>query len=413
MAADSRALLTKGSMGRRVRLALALRDGTWVDRARVIRVCVLLLVAHLALWGYLLAGEGTRDPLGRPIAPDFSFLYAGSRAIQGGAAVSLYDFQRAQELVRDVTGSSVYAWFYPPAAFFLFYPLAWAPYLASLAGWLLASIGAFVLAIRAIVGHRLAILAAVAFPAVHVAASHGQGTILAAAAFGGFLVLLPTSPAAAGALLAVASARPHTFVLIPLALVVGRQWVALAAATLAVALPSALATAVFGVGVWPAFLEAIQLAGGPAVAHGIPAFKLCSTYGALRLLGADAPVAIAAQAATAAASALAVAWLWSREIPFELRAAGLAVAGLLVSPYLFDYDLVVVGVAIALLARFGWRAGWLPWEKTALAVAWAIPIVARPLAVATHLSVAPIVLAGLLVAIVRRARAGRQAVARQ
>ena len=51
--------------------------------------------------------------------------------------------------------------------------------------------------------------------------------------------------------------------------------------------------------------------------------------------------------------AASLAWLWHSDAAFELKAAALALGSLLATPYVLDYDLVVLAVAIAFFARHG------------------------------------------------------------
>jgi hypothetical protein len=66
-----------------------------------------------------------------------------------------------------------------------------------------------------------------------------------------------------------------------------------------------------------------------------------------------------------------------------LKAAALVVASLLAAPHSFDYDLMLLAPAIAYLAADGIENGFGPYEKTALALLWFVPLIAR--AVAEHL----------------------------
>jgi hypothetical protein len=50
-------------------------------------------------------------------------------------------------------------------------------------------------------------------------------------------------------------------------------------------------------------------------------------------------------------AAIALGWFWRRNAPFSLKAAALAVASLLASPYLYIYDFAVLTVAFAFLYR--------------------------------------------------------------
>jgi len=58
----------------------------------------------------------------------------------------------------------------------------------------------------------------------------------------------------------------------------------------------------------------------------------------------------------------------------------LIVASLLSTPYCLDYDLTVLGPALALLVSYGVARGFPPYGKTLLALIWTLPLFARPLA---------------------------------
>ena len=72
---------------------------------------------------------------------------------------------------------------------------------------------------------------------------------------------------------------------------------------------------------------------------------------------------------------------------YPLKAAALCIGTILATPYSFDYDMMVLAPAIAFLAADGLRRGFLPWEKTALAALWLVPLVARTVA---HASMIPL-----------------------
>lgn len=77
-----------------------------------------------------------------------------------------------------------------------------------------------------------------------------------------------------------------------------------------------------------------------------------------------------------------VLWLTRRARAAERNAAALA-AALISTPYVLDYDFVLLGIAIAFLAADGLKRGFLSWEKTLLALVWIAPLVARQVAAAT------------------------------
>ena len=80
-------------------------------------------------------------------------------------------------------------------------------------------------------------------------------------------------------------------------------------------------------------------------------------------------------------------WLWRSAAPYPLKAAALCLAAILATPYTFDYDMMVLAPAIAFLVADGLARGFGPWEKTALAALWLMPLVARTVA---HVTLVPL-----------------------
>jgi hypothetical protein len=68
-------------------------------------------------------------------------------------------------------------------------------------------------------------------------------------------------------------------------------------------------------------------------------------------------------------------------VAFDIKAAALATAALVVTPYLYPYDMVVLAIPMALLVKLGAADGFLPYELPALGLAVAL-LVAFPFVVA-------------------------------
>lgn len=386
------------------RIAAALRSGDWVCWPRVRAVCAMLGMAYVATWAYLLAGPGHLDPLGRAVGTDFALFYGVSRALlEGTPAASLYAPPVLNDVLRPFINGGAYVWMYPPIAFLPYWPIGLVPYLGALAAWNGAGLVAYLAALRHLVAGRRALAVAAVFPAVFVTTMHGHNGLLIAAALGFGLVLLPTRPVAAGLLLGLGSVKPHLVLLVPVALVVARQWRALVAAAASALSLAAIVTIAFGAEPWRAFVQSSVLARGLLEMGGLPYEKISSAFSSVRLVGGSVELAYALQGVTAAAAAAAVVWLWVTPCGYELRAAGLVFASLVTTPYVYDYDLVVLAIGLGFVARVGLRDGWLEWEKTAFAIAWILPLIARSLATSIHLPITPAVLSWVLALTVRRA----------
>ena len=102
-------------------------------------------------------------------------------------------------------------------------------------------------------------------------------------------------------------------------------------------------------------------------------------------------------------SRAALIWLWRSPASFALKAAALCLAAILATPYSLDYDLMVLAPAIAFLAVDGLARGFGPWEKTALAFLWAVPLIARGFAQVTFIPLGVIAMLVMFALILRRA----------
>jgi hypothetical protein len=99
-----------------------------------------------------------------------------------------------------------------------------------------------------------------------------------------------------------------------------------------------------------------------------------------------------------------VVWLWRGPASFALKAAALLTGSLLVSPYTLDYDFVVFGMALAFLVSHGFARGFRPWDRTLIALAWFVPVIARSVGKFAYLPLGFLALAAIFALIVVRAR---------
>jgi hypothetical protein len=102
-----------------------------------------------------------------------------------------------------------------------------------------------------------------------------------------------------------------------------------------------------------------------------------------------------------------MAWLWHSDAAFELKAAALATGSLLATPYVLDYDLVVLAVAIAFFARYGLKRGFRDYEISLLAAAWIVPLLSRSIAGVTTIPLGLILMLTFYALVLRRAALDR------
>jgi len=380
----------------------------WITAGRVLGYSKLVLAVYAAmavLWVSL--SHDLIDPAGKPLGADFINFYAASEFALQGRLAEAYDIGRmaeAQSAIVPAAAGQVVPWQYPPSFALLILPLALLPYSLACVLFMSATLLLYLWLVHAILPDRRALLVALAFTAVLVNALGGQNGFLSTALLGGGLILLETRPLAAGVLLGLLTFKPHLGILVPFIMVAGGYWRAVGAAVLTTLLFALLAWLAFGIESWEAFRDHAAVAADYLRSGVLPWDKMASVFATARLLGASVALATVLHAVVALAAGAMCAWAWWRGGSLELRVA-LAVTGTtLVSPAIYDYDLVLLAVPIAILAADGMHAGWTPGVRTLLVIAWLAPLIGTSLARYAHLPLVPLVLLALFWACWRRLR---------
>jgi len=394
-------------------LKQGLKSGDWLTAARARGYSLILLgICALAIAGWIAVSPGLIDPNGKPIGTDFSNVYAAGKLTWQGHPADAYDPALQHAAEKAVFGDRevpFYGWHYPPFFLAVAFLVASLPYAFGLSLWLAASLAAYLAAVRAILPRPETLLIAAAFPAVFINIGHGQNGFLTAALLGGALHWLDRRPWLAGILIGLLAYKPQFGVMIPLALLASQRWSSIAAAIATVAALVAVSVAALGGGVWHAFADSMNFTQTIVLEQGGTGWeKIQSAFSAARNWGADVHTAYAIQIALGLSLAATLAWLWHSDAAFELKAAGLVIASLLATPYVLDYDLVVLAIAIAFLARHGLISGFRDYEISLLTAAWIVPLLSRGIAGATGIPLGLIAMLALYSFTLHRAAVDRE-----
>ncbi len=370
-------------MSRCSRFRAAFRTGDFLTPARIRHYSLIALLVTLACLLWLITQADSRHnlPDGQPLGVDYSDIYSAGRMALANRASAAYDWGQHHAMQQRIFGPDTpfYAWSYPPVFFLLAIPLALLPYLLSLAVWQGASLAFYLTAIRRIAGDGSGWLwPALGFPAVLINIANGHNGLLSAGLFGLGLALLERRPILAGALLGALCYKPQLGLLIPLVLLVsgrGRAFIGASATVLAL---GALTTLWLGPEIWLAFIASLAPTSTVLLEQGSTGwYKMQSLFAVVRALDGSVALAYGLQLVFATLVALATAQLWRSAADISFKAAGLITAALLVTPYSLDYDLTILGPALAFLAARGLRTGFLPYEKALLGWLWLMPLLAR------------------------------------
>lgn len=375
----------------------------WLDEARVSVYPKILIALYVVLSiGWIALSTDFVDRSGKPLGYDFITFWAASDLALHGHAGDVFDpvkiFAAQQRAI--AANESVYLWHYPPVFLLFVLPLALVPYLVSCTLFVGTTLAIYIAYMKRLVDSRHTIWVLLAFPAVFVNLMHGQNGFMTATLIAAGCLALERRPILAGILIGALCYKPHFGLLFPLVLLAGRYWIAFASAAVTAAVICGAATLVFGIEGWVGFVDNLSLTRHVLEMGFLPWHKMPTLFASLRMLDFGLPAAYAAQFLGAAAATLITVHVWYRRLgTFELRAALLSVALLLISPYSFDYDLVILALPIALLVADGLRRGWMPGVRTVLITAYFMPLVLPGIAEKLSLQLMPFVLLALFATI--------------
>ncbi|MCH8614778.1 DUF2029 domain-containing protein [Sphingomonas sp. SM33] len=268
-----------------------------------------LLWVVAAFVGLVIVGVACVQSFGGPLNVDFTM------------------FWRADELA------------YPPPYLLLVRCLGWLPYGAAFVLWV-GLTGALYLATA-----PAPKTVALANPAAVFNGMIGQNGFLTAGIMFAGLRELSRDPVRAGAILGLLVIKPHLAVMLPVAVIAGRLWRAIPSAAAVAAVLCGISLVVLGPEAWQRFFAMGATYGGLLGQKAWNWNEIASFYALARWLGVSEIAAWGVHVAVAFGAGAAVWMAWRDDADGKIALA--AAASLLVSPYLFTYDAVLLTAALA------------------------------------------------------------------
>ncbi len=364
-----------------------LREALWL-KSRTRGYLMLFAAFNVATLAFLVltSREGV-DRNGFLLGTDFLSFWTTGRMLHGGGAVYDQAAHIAAQSAYFVQQDGAFtAFFYPPSFLPFCWPLGLAGYFPALAAWLLATGALYVVAVTAWRRQQQATqisrwLLLAAFPPVLLTITHGQTSFLLAGLLGLDALLVPRAPIASGVLFGLATIKPQFGVLVPIALLLTGQWRVIAAAAVTSITLALAASLMFGFEQWSQWAGLGTNVQSTMDGGGVGFAKMMSAFAAARLLGLPILVSYALQAFVSLGVVVALVL-----VAFRARWS--------------------VGIAAVMLAVLIWLAAHkdhMPWERIIIALAFAAPLFARPLAMDAGVPIMPLALVALFALVTRRA----------
>ncbi len=263
----------------------------------------------------------------------------------------VFDFNVFWDAARRAwTDRPVAAWtegvfFHPPPFLIAVQLFAMLPLAAALTAWVVVTLLSIIGASR---GHPgLSATAILAFPPSVVNGIIGQTGFLIGALYLAAARLFTLHPLLSGVLLGAMVIKPQMGLLIPFALIAGREWRAFAGACGGLMLMCGLAALAYGAESFPIWLAALDGPQSVLMEGGSGWQKMSSVFAAIRTLGVGTNFAMTTHIMVALVALIAVVRTWAFNRDSSARFAVLACATSLASPYFYVYDLVFLILPVA------------------------------------------------------------------
>lgn len=313
----------------------------------VCRALVVSLFVELLLKAAMLSGWRWEKQVA---LTDFELFHMVGRMVWRGELLDAYQIASLLRAEQAMTGIVDFMpWTYPPPFDLVAALLACGPLGLSYCLFTGTTLAAFLVILRRIAGPRFPLVLLAIYPAALMTVACGQNGFLTGALIGWAALALRRDHAVAGVPLGLMVLKPHLAIAFAVHGLARGRWRVVAVAIATAGLASAIAGLVLGPAIWGAFLAATREASVFLAEGHYPLRRMISVYAALRSFGLPAETAFLGQAIVAL-SALALLVLASRRpMPADRLLGVTCLATLLISPYAYDYDLPISGIALGFL----------------------------------------------------------------
>lgn len=302
---------------------------------------------------------------------DFDVFHLVGRMILHGSVNSAYDMARMFSAEAAESGvNTQMPWTYPPQ-FDLFVALL--ALVGKGTAYILftgTTFAAYVWVLRRLAGPNFAPVVILTMPALTVCVIIGQNGLLTGALVGAFAIASLRGRAIGGLPLGLMVVKPHLAVALTVMALARHSWAVLAVATAVTLATAGLSTIVLGPGIWAAFLDGVHASGAFLKEGNYPLYRMTSLYACARTFGVPSDTALALQAALALAACSATVYANVKRFSPHLQVGIAVLCTLAISPYNYDYDMPILGVAAALLSADVIARSTMPERVALLALGW-------------------------------------------
>lgn len=291
--------------------------------------------------------------LKQPGIVDFHLFYVVGKLVWNGSVDKAYYFKDMLEIQEEyLNAQSFMPWAYPPQFNFIVAVLPLLPLGISYFVFILLSFVCYICILRCLSGPYMSVVLLSIAPAMFVNIRCGQNGFIIAALVGlFFLSVLRGRQSYAGISLGFIIIKPHFAVIMTMLSIIMRYWRTVVMAAMVVVLTSLIVTVYFGQTIWIAFINGAREASKFLELGAYPLNRMTSVYAVLRSFGMPAQISMLMQIVVALTSCYLIIYAWRHNWKRHRILGIAALASLYISPYCYDYDMNILGIAVAFLAQ--------------------------------------------------------------
>lgn len=286
-----------------------------------------------------------------PMLVDFNVFYLAGELFWKGDLYQAYDIEYFFALQQQLSGRQVnFLWSYPPQYNLLTVLMAFVPVGVAYVLFIGATLAMYLWVLRTLAAEHFQTALILNLPAFIATIDRGQNGFLTASLLGLVSLCILRFRNHGGVYLGILSFKPHIALGIGVLALLDRRFKLLALAVAVTIALLAIATGVFGTGIWAAFQEGISDTSQYLDDGNFLYFGMVSVYAAARSLNFSADFAVAAQGFMALVALVTICFVHFKGWQMRRQLAMTLLASTLISPYFYLYDLCLLSVAFALIA---------------------------------------------------------------
>ena len=320
-----------------------LRESTFLWKLLKLAL-VILIFLKAANFAYF-------DSLGKfKSLTDFNAFYIAGKLALLGRLSEAYHFDQMHAAQIEYTGSDNFLpWTYPLPFDLLLAPLALLPIAPAYLTFISISLVCYLTVLRKLAPKDARLVALLLIPALLLNIGCGQNGLLTGALVGLFCHYYIKARHLAGVPLGLMVIKPHLAAGIALYLLLKREWQILGIAALTALVLCLLASFCFGFSVWADFLSGVKESGAFLREGEYPLFRMASAFAAVFTLTGSFEGARIFQGFSILMALSILYWLSLKKTTSRNTLGLVCILSVFYSPYLYDYDLPIVGLGVALL----------------------------------------------------------------